>query len=69
MILTLPDIHGSAVIERARRICSRLPIVVISADLPGDNAEEEKDQRLFRLSKPFSLAELIACVERVLVKD
>jgi two-component system cell cycle sensor histidine kinase/response regulator CckA len=65
--MTLPDIHGSVVIEQARRGRSRLQVVIISADI-SSYEEEETDRRLFRLSKPFSLAELIACVERVLVE-
>lgn len=65
--MTLPDIHGSVVVEQARRGQSRLKVVVISADISAW-AEEEMDRRVSRLSKPFSLAELVTCVERVLVE-
>lgn len=64
--LSLPDMSGTTVIEHARRDRARLPIIIISAELPADDEEAELDPRLFRLAKPFSLAELVAFVERVL---
>ncbi|MBK8210307.1 MAG: response regulator [Rhodospirillales bacterium] len=56
--MTLPDIHGSVVVEQARRGQSRLKVVVISADISAW-AEEEMDRRVSRLSKPFSWQNLL----------
>ena len=65
--LTLPDMSGLTVIEHARRGHPQLPIVIISADLDEATAEA-CDNKLFQLPKPFSLAELVSFVERVLAE-
>lgn len=66
--LTLPDMSGLSVIEQARRSHPLLPIVIISADLADEATAEARDDKRFQLPKPFSLAELVSFVERVLAE-
>lgn len=66
--LTLPDMSGLSVIEQARRSDPLLPIVIISADLADEATAEARDDKRFQLPKPFSLAELVSFVERVLAE-
>jgi len=64
--LRLPDIAGTAVIEQARSARPDLPVVIISGELNAGKGLDPAVGRLAVLSKPFTLVELVAQVQRLL---
>ena len=64
--MKLPDMAGTEVIRQARLRHPDLPVVVISGELSAGEALDPADHRLSLLAKPFTLAELVARVHRLL---
>lgn len=64
--LNLPDIPGTAVIEQARNTRPDLPVIVTSGELSAGAGFDPAAGRLAVLPKPFTLAELVAQVQRLL---
>lgn len=64
--LRLPDIPGTTVIEQAWNTRPDLPVIVTSGELSAGAGFSPAAGRLAVLPKPFTLAELVAQVQRLL---
>ena len=67
--LTMPDTDGIQLFDSLRELRPELPIVLMSGHSPEDTLERVAGRsHATCLPKPFSLAELVAALERVLEK-
>lgn len=64
--LALPDMRGTELIAEARRLRPGMRVVVISAELFDPQTDDDETTSPTLLPKPFTLAELVACVGRTL---